>query len=180
MASALTGGVGGPILNMVADVLGINSTDSNDLEKAIQNNPDAIVKLKELEMKHREKLQRLSLEIARVDFERDQAYLSDKVSARSREVEITKATGHRDVNLYILAWTVVAAFFILTGILIYKPLSQDASGYINQLFGAMATGFGLVLSYFFGSSRSSAVKQDMLHEHSMKLAQQDPFRDAKG
>jgi len=131
-------------------------------------------------MQHREELQSLSLEMARIDFEQDKAYLSDKGSARNREIEIVKATGRRDVNQYILAWTVVAAFFILTGILIYKPLSQDATGYINQLFGAMATGFGLVLSYFFGSSRGSAAKQDMLQEHSLRLAERDSFHGAKG
>jgi hypothetical protein len=37
-------------------------------------------------------------------------------------------------------------------------------GPVNQLFDAMATGFGMVLQYFFGSSKGSADKNTWLME----------------
>ncbi len=181
LANALTGGAAGTVLNLVGGVLGLGGDDSDAIEKAIANNPDAIIKLKELEMTHKEELQRIALEQARLDMKHDQAFLQDKDSARNREIELTKSTGKRDTNLYVLAWTVVGAFFILTAVLIYHPLDNSATGYINQLFGAMATGFGLVLSYFFGSSRGSATKQAMLHQHTMDLSTENrDFKNAKG
>lgn len=180
LANALTGGAAGTVLNLLTGTLGLKNNDSDAVEKALQNNPEALVKLKELETTHKEELQKLALEMARVDMQHDQAYLSDKASARNRELEITKSTGKRDINLYVLAWTVVLAFFVLTAVLIYNPLEGTAVGYINQLFGAMATGFGLVLSYFFGSSRGSAHKQALMHEQSMSRMEKDVFDSAKG
>jgi hypothetical protein len=35
---------------------------------------------------------------------------------RQREVETAKATGKRDINLYVLAWTVICCFFTLVGL----------------------------------------------------------------
>jgi len=180
LANALTGGAAGTVLNLVGDVLGITASDSDAMEKAIRNNPEALLKLKELEAKNREELQKLALEMARIDLEQDQAFLKDKDDARNRELEITKTTGRRDINLYVLAWTVVIAFFTLTAVLIYNPLEGTAVGYVNQLFGAMATGFGLVLSYFFGSSRGSADKQAMMHQQSMSHIEKGGEKSAKG
>jgi len=68
------------------------------------------------------------------------------------------ATGKRDINLYVLAWMVVGLFFALVGLLMFVVLSEANVSPVNQLFGAMATGFGMVLQYFFGSSKGSAEK----------------------
>jgi len=68
------------------------------------------------------------------------------------------AAGKRDINLYVLAWMVVGLFFALVGMLMFVVLPEANVGPVNQLFGAMATGFGMVLQYFFGSSKGSADK----------------------
>ncbi len=73
-------------------------------------------------------------------------------------MESEKATGKRDMNLYVLAWMVVGLFFALVGLLMFVVLPEANVGPVNQLFGAMATGFGMVLQYFFGSSKGSADK----------------------
>ena len=77
-------------------------------------------------------------------------------------MELARATGSRDINLYVLAWTVVVGFFGLVALLMFVALPSGAAGYINQLFGAMAAGFGMVLSYFFGTNKSSSEKTRML------------------
>jgi len=43
-------------------------------------------------------------------------------------------------------------------------LPEANVGPVNQLFGAMATGCGLVLQYFFGSSKGSADKTAAIME----------------
>jgi hypothetical protein len=58
----------------------------------------------------------------------------------------------------------VGLFFALVGMLMWVVLPDANVGPINQLFGAMATGFGMVLQYFFGSSKGSSDKNNWLME----------------
>ena len=50
------------------------------------------------------------MELSRIALEQDRLAMQDRAGARNREVEITKATGKRDVNLYVLAWVVMGGF----------------------------------------------------------------------
>jgi len=59
---------------------------------------------------------------------------------------------------------VVCLFFTLVGMLMWVVLPEANVGPVNQLFGAMATGFGMVLEYFFGSSKGSADKTAAMME----------------
>jgi len=151
------GAAAGGVISLICGALGIED-DSPDPEKVmqqIQADPEALVKLREIELGHKTELERILLE-------RDRIHIADVADARRREVETTKSTGKRDINLYILAWLVVAGFFILIGILIWATMPQSNIGPVNQLFGALAAGFGMVLQYFFGSSRGSAEKTSLL------------------
>ena len=65
-------------------------------------------------------------------------------------------------NLYFLAWVVVIGFFVLTGMMMRTTMPPENVGPVNQLFGALAAGFGVVLAYFFGSSKGSAEKNALL------------------
>lgn len=100
----------------------------------------------------------------------DQAYqiellkqqLDDVKNARQMNVETTKATGKRDINLYVLSWTLVIGFFALVGLLVFRELPKDTNGVVCLLFGTLATGFGCVIQYYFGSSKSSQDKTELL------------------
>ena len=101
-------------------------------------------------------------EMGRQDLEKLKAELADVQSARLRQVESEKATGKRDLNLYVLAWTIILGFFILMGFLLKWPVPEDQNGVVFMLFGALATGFGQVLQYFFGSSKGSSDKNEQI------------------
>jgi uncharacterized membrane-anchored protein YitT (DUF2179 family) len=73
-----------------------------------------------------------------------------------------KATGKRDYNLYILAWTVVVGFFGLCAALLFKAIPDGQNDIVYVLFGGLVTGFSTVLAYFFGSSKGSADKTKFL------------------
>ncbi len=159
LGTALAGPAGGAAGTAVSLLLGAfglgDETKPDEALAAIQANPDMALKLRELEDKHQESLAQLA-------FQALQAQLSDVQNARSREVEITKATGKRDVNLYILAWVVVVGFFLLTGMMLYANVPQGNIGPVNILFGALVSGFCMVLGYFFGSSQSSDLKTKLM------------------
>jgi len=76
------------------------------------------------------------------------------------------------LNRYILAWFVVLGFYVLTYILMIRPIPKDSNQVIFMLFGTIATGFGTVLGYFFGSSQSSHEKDEMIKETEKNAAQQ--------
>lgn len=155
LGNAIVPGVGGVAGTLLAGVLGV-SNDPEVIDAALGNiKPEQVVELKKVEMQHKERLLELGTE-------NDKAHLADIQSARSREIELTKATGKRDLNLYILAWVVVLGFFILCGLLMKITLPEGQNPVIFMLFGALATGFGQVLQYFFGSSKGSADKTALM------------------
>ncbi len=151
------GAVAGGAISLVASAFGLTDDEAKSPDKvfkAIQGDPQATIKLQELQNRHKERLEELILK-------RDAVYLADRQSARQREVETTKTTGKRDINLYVLAWTVVVGFFSLTAVLMFIPI-ESATPVVTMLFGGLVSGFSMVLSYFFGSSKSSSDKTLLL------------------
>lgn len=155
------GGVAGGAVSLLCSAFGIEEEDAQDPAKVmakIQMDPQWQVKLAEIESNNEIELQRLALQS-------DQAYLADRQSARTADVEKTKATGNRDTNLYVLAWVVVVGFFGLIGVLVFKQIpdsNEVAKVALPMLFGALIAGFKDVLGYFFGSSKSSSDKTKLL------------------
>lgn len=148
------GGAAGTAVKMIAGALGVEE-NPDAIEAEIRANPDALLKLKEIEANSKVELERLFLE-------QEIARLADVSDARGRQIEHEKAIGKADSNLYVLAWVVVVGFFGLMGLLCFKALPADSNGVIFMLFGALATGFGQVLQYFFGSSKSSSEKTALI------------------
>jgi len=110
--------------------------------------PEIQLRLKELFYAHQEKILELQLK--------------DVQNAREREVRIVEATGEKDHFLYFLAMLVVTGFFALCGLLMWRPLPQGSIQAVYLLFGGLVSGFGAVLQYFFGSSKSSREKTKLL------------------
>ena len=63
----------------------------------------------------------------------------------------------KDVYMYILGAIIVIGFFLLVIYKLYKGLDAQLE------IGTLLTAFGLVVGYFFGSSKSSADKNEMLN-----------------
>ena len=152
------GALAGGAVSLIASAFGVEGEDAKDPDKiyaALQADPNAIIKLKEIELTNKVELSKLALQT-------DQAYLADTQNARSAQVQREQTTGKKDVNLYVLAWTIVVGFFSLTGVLTFVALPTDSTGVVFLLFGALIAGFTQVVNYFFGSSKSSSDKTKML------------------
>ncbi len=155
LVNAIAPGTGGFAASLISDVLGCDDTPEG-IETALVNiTPEQTVGLRKAVMAHKERL----IELAHLN---EKMYLEDKGNARQRQVDSERATGKRDINLYIIAWTVIIGFFGLVGFLIFFTIPPANLGPVNQLFGAIAAGFGMILSYFFGSSKSSSDKTAMM------------------
>lgn len=164
IGTLLGGPAGGAVGGLISKVLGVDNTPEA-IELALTNNPDALLKIKELETSKelailQAELENKRIEVASVidnrklDNEKDQMFLSDKQSARSRQVDSEKATGKVDVALYAIAGVIVVAFFVSILALIFITLDKQSGTYelLLMLFGALTTKFGTVVDYFFGAS----------------------------
>lgn len=164
IGTLLGGPAGGAVGGLISKVLGVDNTPEA-IELALMNNPDALLKIKELETSKELAILQAELEHKRIDVgsvienrkldnEKDQMFLNDKQSARSRQVDSEKATGKVDVALYVIAGVIVVAFFVSILALIFITLDKQSGTYelLLMLFGALTTKFGTVVDYFFGAS----------------------------
>lgn len=164
IGTLLGGPAGGAVGGLISKVLGVDNTPEA-IELALTNNPDALLKIKELETSKELAILQAELENKRIDVasvidnrkldnEKDQMFLSDKQSARRRQVDSEKATGKVDVALYAIAGVIVVAFFVSILALIFITLDKQSGTYelLLMLFGALTTKFGTVVDYFFGAS----------------------------
>ncbi len=151
-APLLGGAVGGPLgaglAGIIASVVGGDPDDPEDLYQRIKADPEAAVKLREVELTHKTRLEEITLE--------------NTQSAREREVEVTKATGKLNWPMYVLAGVIVVGFFVLVMVLFFKAVPEGSREVAFMLFGSLATNFGAVCNYFFGSSKGSADKTNLM------------------
>lgn len=61
-----------------------------------------------------------------------------------------------------LAGIVITGIFILLGILIFKQIPETNNDLLYMVVGALIVSFNTIISYFFGSSKSSADKNEMI------------------
>jgi hypothetical protein len=140
---------------LLADKFGGDPDNPNELYERLNNDPETLLKLKEIESENSIELRRLAIAEAEV-------YATDVRNARSREIQLTKIRGKTDRNLTLIAWAVIVGFLGLTGALTFTGVPEASTDVIYMLYGALATGFGGILNYYFGSSRGSKDKTDIL------------------
>ena len=157
--------IGGPVgtlaggaISLIASAFGVEDTENPEaVYEAIKADPQSLVKLREIESNNK-------TELAKIALQSDQAYLADTQNARKAQTDREAATGEKDINLYVLAWVIILGFFSMTGVLTFVTLPADSTGVVFLLFGALVAGFTQVVNYFFGSSKSSKDKTNMLKQ----------------
>jgi hypothetical protein len=174
LGTVLGGPVGGSIGGLVAKAVGADSDEPEEIMKKLETNPDAVVKLKEIETQYKVKLEELSIESSKVQLdmmkvaaEERKAELDDTKNAREREMEYIRKTGKTDKNQYVLAYLIVGGFFVALILFMYYSLNEKTlttNPIVDMLFGGLVTGFATVLGYYFGSSKGSAEKTMLMRE----------------
>ena len=166
VGTLIGGPAGAAVGGAVSKLLGVEETPEA-VESELKNNPEALLKLKEYEYTHKEKLQEMELETLKTT-------LADVQSARSRQVETQKATGKVDVNFYALTWLVVLGFFALMYGLLFVTIPVGQTNVVYMLFGTLASGFGAVMQYFYGTSKGSSDKSlQLMQIHKQAIEKRD-------
>lgn len=141
LASVVAGPLGGLAVKAIADKLGVSDT-VEAVTQALQADPEAASKL------------------AEIDLKQFQAESADRDSARAREVGLVSAGGSPVAQLVmpILAVGTVALTYLFVGILLFKVVPTEQQQLIIFALGFMTASAQQVLSYYFGSSKSSQDK----------------------
>jgi hypothetical protein len=144
LATAVAGPLGGAAVSMIAKKLGVEDT-VEAVTKAVQNDPDAALKLREIDLKELE------------------VHAKDRDSARNREVEIAKSEHAPYINKIVtpaLALGVTGLSFVLFAILIFVEVKPEAKDILIYILGVLSAAVTQILSYYFGSSQGSKDKSD--------------------
>jgi hypothetical protein len=158
-APILAGVLGGPV-GAVASAAGTlaaswlgEEANPEAVNAALQNDPEALIRLKELESRQHERLlawqeKQLAAELANVQ------------GAREREVKLAQA-GHG------AAWaTTVVSIVVTVGVFVMPNQvigqSEASSDAALLLLGSLGTAFGAVINYYLGSSLGSIQKTGLL------------------
>lgn len=68
----------------------------------------------------------------------------------------------KEVYMYLLGALIVAGFFLLLYLLVYQAVPELNKDILNIVVGALIGMAGNVVNYFFGSSKGSADKTELL------------------
>lgn len=150
LATALGGPLAGIATKAIADkLLGNPGASQEEVETAIQGmKPEDLVKLKQIDMEFKTQLLNAGIKL-------EELSVADRDSARKREMETKDHTNR------ILAFTVVGSFLAMVGatLLGYAKVESVLAG---TLVGYLSAKCEQVLAYYFGSSRGSEQKTELL------------------
>ena len=147
VATAVGGPLGGMAISAIASKFGV-SDSVEAVAKAIAGDPEAATKLAEL------------------DLRQFQAEAEDRNSARQREAAVAAAGGNilTQIVVPILALGTVSLTFIFIGILLFKTIDSAQQQLVIFALGYATAAAQQVLSYYFGSSKSSQDKTAALQK----------------
>lgn len=153
LGAALGGPVGviaGAAGSLVASFLGCEDSPQA-VEQVIKQNPDALLKLKELEAQQQAQL--IGWQQAQLNAE-----LQNVQNARAREIALAKA-GHGGAWITgIVSLVVICGFFWMLNSVVSSPAVSEPA---LLLLGSLGTAFGAVVNYYLGSSLGSFRKDEV-------------------
>jgi len=147
------GAMAGAVLNSVA---GTPVSTSDDLAAAFAKTPDQQKFIADLRASEQQfALQMKQLEINSVD-ELEKIMADDRASAREREIAV------KDKVPAILAFAITLGFFATLWFVFGHGVKTEARDMANIMVGTLGTAWVGVVTYYFGSSRGSDRKTEIL------------------
>lgn len=153
LGTALGGPAGTVVGTLISTALGVENTPEA-VEATIKNNPDALVKLKELELTHKVELEKIALEHARLEVTDTNNYLHDIQNARKNNSDHWMPS----VLTFILSIMVTGMF---VGLFMYNPPEQFSQVLI-MITGTVLGAFSTSVAFWLGSSKGSWLKQQQI------------------
>lgn len=151
MAQALGGPLAGGVVRKLAGALLGDEKASEDkvAQAVLAASPETFMKLKELE----QEFQKFVLDH---ELDLEKLAVSDRDSARKREMAV------KDWVPAVLALGFNAAFFVILFLMLKAKIPMENKDAFTLLLGMLSGGVTSILSYYFGSSRGSDRKTELM------------------
>lgn len=163
LGSALAGPQGTAVGQLIAAEWGGRLEQPDDLQDLIRRDPEAQVKLKQIEADHKVELQRLTLAAAT---EQLHETLQDRASARQREVTTASIpAAQRDRTPAVLAYLLTSGLFVVILALLVIPLPGENAHVIWGLVSSLATVWVGAMGYYHGSSLGASSRDTEFVHH---------------
>lgn len=153
IGTALGGPFAGVATKFLADKLlgeDAEGASQDDLEAKLEKlvkdgNPELLAKIKELDNTFKVQMKELGIKETGM-------YLADRSDSRQREIVL------KDWTPRALAGAVTVGFFGILFTLIFVKVEGTMLNVLNILLGSLGTAWTTILNYYFGSSKSSDMK----------------------
>ncbi|VVC76020.1 hypothetical protein AQUSIP_13210 [Aquicella siphonis] len=160
LGTAIGGPAGTAIGQIVASEFGGDLNAPDDLANKIITDPNARVKLAEIESNQKVQLQNIAMQMAKNDLDAQTQQLQiaaqDTADARKNNVQ------SKSIMPEIISFLVITGMFgCIWLVSMYKQDSVDHD-VLYMLFGSVSAAFGSVIQYWLGSSAGSKVKDMMI------------------
>lgn len=154
LGAALGGPLGGAAVGVIADALGLNESTESAIKTALSGTtPEQLLALKSAEQAFTIRMREIG-----VNSERDMEALAvnDRDSARKREMAVGDKTARN------LAYAVTGGFFGLLIAMMFVDIPESSKEVLYVMVGTLGTAWTGVFAYYFGSTKGSAAKTELL------------------
>lgn len=159
--------VAGKVVGIAQQVTGQSSPDAT--VAALAADPNLAFQFQKAVLDQQAHLAEISADLTKAelaaDVQHDQIDAADRDSARKREIAV------KDATPMLLAIFVTLGFFGLLGFMAVKTVPQENSAILNTMLGSLGTGWLAILYYYFGSSRGSDRKTELMAKNSSGASQ---------
>lgn len=142
LGGVVGGPAGGAIGSVIASVFGVDNKPDLILN-AINRDPDAALKLKEIELDNKVELQKIAIELAKAE-------IADKQDSRKQH----KHSKVPAILSGVLSFVIVGIIYLL----FYTVVPEGSKDVLFMLLGVVVKEWGGAMQYWFGTTRSSANK----------------------
>jgi hypothetical protein len=152
LGGALSGPGGIAIGSILASVFGSDTNKPDKLQNLIITDPEAAIKLRQIESDHQLELRRMILQAA-------QMQQNDRENARKREADVDNTPMmKRDHTPAILAYMLTLGVFVALASLFYFPVPISNQEVILGIVTSLTTVWVGAMGYYHGSSSGSRMK----------------------
>ena len=159
LGGAVAGPAGAALGGTLAAMFGADPDSPKDILRKIKADPDAAIKLLEIQSKER-------IKIAETDKANFEIKVGDVKSARAMAIKKIEL-GKEDNTPRNLAYMLTIGLFIIIQIVLFVKIQPDALGTIELMIGFWSAGTSAAWGFYLGSSAGSKKKDDMIRSQKM-------------
>ena len=153
VATVLGGPLAGMAVSILGDVMGVSEPTQEKVSKMFESGkmgPEQIAQIKQAEIALVAKLKELDIDLERI-------HAQDRDSARKLQ-----ATTSSRIPGFLAILITVGFFGILVGMLLGELKASGNTEALLIMLGALGAAWGAVVNFYYGSSRGSEAKNEIL------------------